>query len=142
MWELEKAGYITRQQNRDGKGKMADMVYTIYEQPQPRPEAAEEEPPGLENPVLENPTSDNPTSENPVSGNPMQLNKDIPSKEKSNTDLSSTQSIPIHSPNPSPAEGKAAHRRNGSERMRMRHTVYEEIIKDNISYDILKPICL
>ena len=90
------------------KGKMADMVYTIYEQPQPRPEAAEEEQPGLENPVLENPTSDNPTSENPVSGNPMQLNKDIPSKEKSNTDLSSTQSIPIHSPNPSPAEGKAA----------------------------------
>ena len=35
VWELEKAGYITRQQNRDGKGKMADMVYTIYEQPQP-----------------------------------------------------------------------------------------------------------
>jgi len=27
VWELEKAGYITRQQNRDGKGKMADMVY-------------------------------------------------------------------------------------------------------------------
>ena len=24
VWELEKAGYITRQQNRDGKGKMAD----------------------------------------------------------------------------------------------------------------------
>ena len=67
VWELEKAGYITRQQNRDGKGKMADMVYTIYEQPQPRPEAAEEEQPGMENPVLENPTSDNPTSENPVS---------------------------------------------------------------------------
>ena len=38
VWELEKAGYITRQQNRDGKGKMADMIYTIYEQPQPRPE--------------------------------------------------------------------------------------------------------
>ena len=35
VWELEKAGYITRQQNRDGKGKMADMVYTIYEQPSP-----------------------------------------------------------------------------------------------------------
>ena len=33
--ETEKAGYITRQQNRDGKGKMADMIYTIYEQPQP-----------------------------------------------------------------------------------------------------------
>ena len=139
VWELEKAGYITRQQNRDGKGKMADMVYTIYEQPQPRPEAEDEEQPGLENPVLENPTSDNPTSENPVSGNPMQLNKDIPSKEKSNTDLSSTQSIPIHSPNPSPAEGKAAQpperkRKDANEAYR----VYEEIIKDNISYDILK----
>ena len=72
VWELEKAGYITRQQNRDGKGKMADMVYTIYEQPQPRPEAEDEEQPRLEN---------------PVSGNPMQLNKDIPSKEKSNGDL-------------------------------------------------------
>ena len=69
----------------------------------------------------------------------MQLNKDIPSKEKSNTDLSSTQSIPIHSPNPSPAEGKAAQpperkRKDANEAYR----VYEEIIKDNISYDILK----
>ena len=73
VWELEKARYITRQQNRDGRGKMADMVYTIYEQPQPRPEAAQGEQPGLENPVLENPTSDNPTSENPVSGNPMHM---------------------------------------------------------------------
>ena len=139
VWELEKAGYITRQQNRDGKGKMADMVYTIYEQPQPRPEAEDEEQPGLENPVLENPTSDNPTSENPVSGNPTQLNKDISSKEKSITDPSSTHSIPIHSPNPSPAEGKAAQpperkRKDANEAYR----VYEEIIKDNISYDILK----
>ena len=139
VWELEKAGYITRQQNRDGKGKMADMVYTIYEQPQPRPEAEDEEQPGLENPVLENPTSDNPTSENPVSGNPMQINKDISSKEKSITDPSSTHSIPIHSPTPSPAEGKAAQpperkRKDANEAYR----VYEEIIKDNISYDILK----
>ena len=60
VWELEKAGYIRREQGRDPKGKMADMVYTIYEQPV------------LENPVLENPTSDNPSS-----GNPTQLNKDI-----------------------------------------------------------------
>ena len=79
VWELEKAGYITRQQNRDGKGKMADMVYTIYEQPQPRPEAEDEEQPGLENPVLENPTSDNPTSENPVlKCTPSQGQNEIP----------------------------------------------------------------
>ena len=98
VWELEKAGYITRQQNRDGKGKMADMIYTIYEQPQPRPEAAEEEQPGSENPVLENPTSDNPTSENPVSGNPMQLNKDKQTKDPLTTDGLTTDSIPILSP--------------------------------------------
>ena len=84
VWELEKAGYIRREQGRDPKGKMADMVYTIYEQPV------------LENPVLENPTSadpvlENPTSDFPSSGNPTQLNKDIqttylPKTEKINTD--------------------------------------------------------
>ena len=108
VWELEKAGYITRQQNRDGKGKMADMIYTIYEQPQPRPEQPDEAAPGLENPVLENPTSDNPTSENLVSGNPMQINKDISSKEKSITDPSNTHSIPIHSPTPCGGQGGTA----------------------------------
>ena len=51
VWELEKAGYITRRQGRDEKGKMAAIEYTIYEQPQP---------PSLENPILENPTTDKP----------------------------------------------------------------------------------
>lgn len=73
VWELEKAGYITRRQGRDAKGKMAAIEYTIYEQPQP---------PLLENPMLENPTTDspileNPTTDNPTTENPMQLNKDI-----------------------------------------------------------------
>ena len=85
VWELERAGYIRREQGRDAKGKMADMVYTIYEQPVL-------DKPVLENPVLENPTSDNPTSDNPASGNPTQLNKEIqrtnlPRKEKLNTPL-------------------------------------------------------
>ena len=123
VWELEKAGYITRQQNRDGKGKMADMIYTIYEQPQPRPEQPDEAAPGLENPVLENPTSDNPTPGNPTLENPMQLNKDISSKEKSITDVSITDPIPILSrPSPFPTlsfggrGGTAAGtERNGSE---------------------------
>ena len=90
IWELEKAGYIRREQGRDPKGKMADMVYTIYEQP-----------------VLENPTSDNPSS-----GNPTQLNKDIqttylPKTEKINTDGQSTDSIPFLSLIPPPAEAAA-----------------------------------
>ncbi len=32
VWELEKAVYITRRQERDGKGKMTAIEYTIYEQ--------------------------------------------------------------------------------------------------------------
>ena len=128
VWELEKAGYIRREQGRDPKGKMADMVYTIYEQPV------------LENPVLENPTSDNPSS-----GNPTQLNKDIqrtdlPKKEKIITDEQSTHSIPILSPNPSPCrEAATPPERKGTEATAQSAVdIYREIIKDNIDYDILK----
>ena len=139
VWELEKAGYITRRQGRDEKGKMTAIEYTIYEQPQP---------PALDCPVLENPTADkpileNPTPGNPTSENPTQLNKDIsktnlPNKEKSNTDLSSTHSIPIHSLNPLPY-GKGAAEPPGKKRTERNdaYRVYEEIIKDNIDYDIL-----
>ena len=91
VWELEKAGYITRRQGRDEKGKMTAIEYTIYEQPQP----PELDCPVLENPTADNPILENPTTDNPTSENPMQLNKDIsrtnlPKKEKSNTDLSIT----------------------------------------------------
>ena len=129
VWELEKAGYITRRQGRDEKGKMTAIEYTIYEQPQS---------PGSHSPGLENPTPGNPTSENPT-----QLNKDIsktnlPNKEKSNTDLSSTHSIPIHSLNPLPySEGAAEPPEKKRTERNDAYRVYEEIIKDNIDYDIL-----
>ena len=138
VWELEKAGYITRRQGRDEKGKMTAIEYTIYEQPQP----PELDCPVLENPTADNPILENPTPDNPTSENPMQLNKDIQKtnlskKEKSNTDLSSTHSIPIHSLNPLPyGEDEAA---QPPERKRKETTdaysVYEEIIKDNIEYE-------
>lgn len=135
VWELEHAGYIRREQGRDTKGKMADMVYTIYEQPVLAK-------PVLENPVLENPTSDNPTSDNPASGNPTQLNKEIqktnlPKKEKLNTDISSTHSIPFHSLNPSPLEDAAQPPERKRKETTDAYSVYEEIIKDNIEYDYL-----
>ena len=116
--ELERAGYIVRSRERDEKGRLRGADYVIFEQPQTPP------------------VSDLPTLENP-----MQLNKDIqktdlPKKEKSNTDLSSTDSIPIHSLNPLPYDGEAA---EPPERKRKEATdaysVYEEIIKDNIEYD-------
>ena len=155
VWELEGAGYITRQQGRDARGKLTPIVYTIYEQPQPKQAAPQEEPPPqLENPItasplLENPTTDNPTTEkpmteNPSSDNPMQLNKDISrtdlsKKEKSNTDLSNTHSIPILSPYPSPfTEDAAEPERKGTEaKTQSAIEIYRDIIKDNIEYDIL-----
>ena len=141
VWELEKAGYITRRQGRDEKGRLRGADYVIYEQPQlpPKPDL-----PTLENPTLENPTQENPTLEKPTQENPMQLNKEIQrtnlsKKEKSNTDTQSTHSIPILSPDPSPLEGQAA---APPERKRKEpndaYRVYEEIVKDNICYDILK----
>ena len=119
--ELERAGYIVRSRERDAKGRLRGADYVIYEQPQLPPKP------------------DLPTQENP-----MQLNKEIQrtnlsKKEKSNTDTQSTHSIPILSPNPSPLEGQAA---APQERKRKEpndaYRVYEEIIKDNICYDILK----
>jgi hypothetical protein len=100
--------------------------------------------PVLENPTADNPILENPTTDNPTSENPTQLNKDIqrtnlPKKEKSNTDLSSTHSIPIHSLNPLPyGEDETAQppERKRTERNDA-YRVYEEIIKDNIAYDIL-----
>ena len=130
--ELERAGYIVRSRARDEKGRLRGAEYVIYEKPQK---------PVLEKPTLENPTLDNPTQEKPTLENPTQLNKDIqktnlPKKEKSNMDLSSTDSIPIHSLKPLPYDGEAA---TPPERKRKEATdaysVYEEIIKDNIEYD-------
>ena len=76
VWELEKAGYITRRQGRDDKGKMTAIEYTIYEQPQP-PAAASPEPknPTLENPTTDKPILENPTPDKPTTENPTQLNQ-------------------------------------------------------------------
>lgn len=132
VWELEKAGYITRRQGRDEKGKMTAIEYTIYEQPQP----PQLENPTTDNPVLENPMSDNPTTENPVSENPTQLNKELLNKDLSNKEVSSTYSIPILS-TPLP-EGTAAPERKGNGCTNMDAVrAYEEVIKDNIEYAYL-----
>ncbi len=128
--ELERAGYIVRSRERDAKGRLRGADYVIYEQPQL--------PPTPDLPTLENPTQEKPTLENP-----MQLNKDIQrtnlsKKEKSNTDTQSTHSLPIHSPNPSPFEGAAQPPERKRKEPNDAYRVYEEIIKDNICYDILK----
>ena len=113
VWELERAGYIKRSQSRDANGKMAEMVYTIYEQP-----------------VLENPTSDDPVSENPT-----QLNKEIQIKDPKKKDGSIIDSIPFRS-SPSQIETAEPPERKRKE-TNDAYKVYEELIKDNIEYDFL-----
>ena len=148
--ELEKAGYIVRSRERDEKGRLRGADYVIYEQPQPRePEAATSggqppilDLPALENPTLENPTLEKPTQEKPTLENPTQLNKELlktnlPTKEKLNTDISSTHSIPFHSLNPFPLEDAAQPPERKRKETTDAYRVYEEIIKDNIEYDYL-----
>ena len=104
--ELEKAGYIVRSRERDGKGRLRGAEYVIYEQPQP---------PISDLPTLENPILEKPTQEKPMLENPMQLNKDISKTDLENTDLINNGSIPIHSPNPSPLTGTAEPERKRTE---------------------------
>ncbi len=141
--ELEKAGYIKRSRERDSKGRLRGAEYVIYEQPQPAEEdtAPDSPPPILDLPTLENPALDNPTLEKPTLENPTQLNKDISKKEKINTDVSITDSIPIPSLNPLPYdrdEPFGERKRKGSEaKTQSAVEIYREIIKDNIEYDCL-----
>ena len=131
--ELEKAGYIVRSRERDEKGRLRGADYVIYEQPQQ---------PTSDLPTLENPTLDNPTLEKPTLENPTQINKDIlntnlPKKDKSITDLSNTDSIPILSPNSSPLTAEPTERKGKEAATQSAVEIYREIIKDNIDYDIL-----
>jgi len=92
IWELEKQGYISRQQGRDANGKLTAIEYTIYEHPQVVASPLLENPITVEKqdptaPLLDFPTTDNPTSEKPISENPTQLNTNI-----INTNIPSTYS--------------------------------------------------
>ena len=127
--ELEQAGYIVRSRERDSQGRLRGADYVIYEQPQPVPDS----------PTLENPMLDNPTQEKPTLGKPTQLNKDISSKEKSITDVSIIDPIPILS-RPSPLEDEAAQppERKGTEaKSQSAIEIYRQIIMDNIEYEHL-----
>ena len=128
--ELERAGYVTRTRVRNEKGQLGAADYVIHEFPVlPKPI--------LENPTLDKPVSENPTLENSMQENPTQLNKELSSKELSNTDLLNNHSIPILS---TLSKGEAA---QPQERKGNGHTnmdavrAYEEVIKDNIEYAYL-----
>ncbi|MCL2456336.1 MAG: helix-turn-helix domain-containing protein [Defluviitaleaceae bacterium] len=123
--ELEKSGYIVRRQKRDDKGKMSNIEYTIFEQPQqPNPDKS----PVL--PLCDFPITGNPLSDSPTSENATQLNKEKSIKEKINTDSQNAESVPIHSPR--------VREKNTDGKGTEAFEIYREIIKENIEYDHLR----
>jgi hypothetical protein len=90
--ELEKAGYIVRNQLRDAKGRITDTEYVIYEKPQRSPDTTSPDTaqpdtinPDTENPYLDNPDADKPCTETTAQLNTNRLKNDLPSTKKSNT---------------------------------------------------------
>ena len=134
--ELENAGYIQRSRERDEKGCLRGTTYVIYEQP-PKLDLPTLEKPTLDNPTLEKPMLEKPTLENPTQLNKELLKTNLPTKEKLNTDILSTHSIPFHSLNPFPLEDAAQPPERKRKETTDAYRVYEEIIKDNIEYDYL-----
>lgn len=125
--ELEAAGYIRRRQTTDASGKFSSNEYIIYERPE------EPEPlPGK--PSSENPTTEKPMTEKPSSGNPTQLNTKKSITKKSITDLSSTDSFPFPSGETAAGPPEANRRETDTDQMEL----YRDLIKENISYEILR----
>ena len=120
--ELEQCGYLVRHRIRDANGRIADMEYIIYEQPHTAS-------PDMEMPYLVKPDMALPCTETPA-----ERNIDISSKEKSNTDVSITHSIPSGDTRPSVLASLEAKRKEAEYRDM---DMYREIIKENIGYDIL-----
>ena len=111
--ELEKHGYLVRHRQRDGKGRMSSTIFEIYEEPQES--TPEREMPHTENPCVEKPDVDNPHGDKSA-----QINTDQVITQERNTLSKNYQSINL----------------DGMDRMDER-SEYEEIIKENLDYNIL-----
>lgn len=126
--ELEQTGYIVRNRIRDGKGKIVDVEYIIYETPRkknaPQPHEALPDP--------GQPDTENPDVDIPCPGKSSQLKKDREKKEGIRKDLENTDfTNPILSYPPTPAEARM--RMDG---MDARES-YRNLLLENIDYDVL-----
>ena len=84
--ELEKHGYLVRHRQRDGKGRMSNTIFEIYEEPQES--TPEREKPHTENPCVEKPDVDNPRGDKSA-----QINTDQVITQERNTLSKNYQSI-------------------------------------------------
>jgi hypothetical protein len=82
LQELEKFGYLTRQQQFNAKGQFSGIEYNIFEEPQ------------TENPITEKQIADKPISANQDAENPPQLNTNqLRTKNNKDIDISNTNAI-------------------------------------------------
>lgn len=128
--ELENAGYMERRQFRGKDGRITDTEYTIYEQPRKLPGTPF---PDTDSPDTEKPYLDNPDMEKPDTENPAQLNTkgtNIPKK-------SNTYGLNPYQSNPADRKPEADAPADSMDAT----DAYREIIKENISYDVLRQRC-
>lgn len=120
--ELEQRGYLVRHRIRDGNGRITDMEYVIYEEPQPV------------SPDTEKPDMVKPDVAEPRLGTPAQRNIDKRITEEINTDSENIDSILSGGYRPSVLAALDEKRRETEYRDIER---YRNLIMDNIEYDIL-----
>lgn len=135
--ELEKAGYMVRNQLRGANGRITDTEYIIYERPQeptpadPDTAGPDTPPPDTTLPYPGNPDVVEPDMDDPSAGNPALLNTKKSNTKKSNTQRPNTHSFPPPAPSAPPAAPVAP-----VEGMK---EIYErrEDIKAQIEYDLI-----
>ena len=120
--ELEQRGYLVRHRIRDSNGRIIDMEYVIYEEPQPV------------SPDTEKPDMVIPDMDEPCLGTPAQRNIDKRITKESNTELSSIYSIPSDEFRPSVLAALDTKRKEAEYRDIER---YRYLIMENIEYEIL-----
>ena len=110
---LQKAGYLTKEQGRGEGGVFAANIIEIHETPCP---------PFTENPLPEKPSTENPFTEKPVPENRTQLNNNrLNNKELNNHRFIPHQSINLE------CDFKQMDEIDG----------YRELVKENIEYEYL-----
>lgn len=132
--ELEKQGYIIRNQLRDSRGRISDTEYIIYEQPQHNPDtpAPDTDTPDTENPYLDNSDTDEPYLENPAQ---LITNRLTTNQEKK--DLLITE---VSNPNQSYlAGGTSTTAETGLDWMGCENiTELRELVLDNLEYEFVR----
>ncbi len=102
--ELEECGYLIRRQNRDEKGRMANIEYVIFEHPHIEDDTNTPSEPIHAVPCTGAPCTGIPDTETPCPDGKAQINKEISSTEESSTEKTSkdSRSFVLHHP-PLPA---------------------------------------